>query len=49
MKKSKSPLADRQAAAGQRLADAARLASNATDLFDEEVASFMGINRTDAR
>jgi DNA-binding MarR family transcriptional regulator len=44
----KQPSEDR-AVRGQRLGDAARLASNAADLFDEEVAAFVGINRTDAR
>lgn len=41
--------AEDRAALGQRLGDAARLASNAADLFDERVAAFVGINRTDAR
>ncbi len=49
MNQPKSAVADRRAPAGKRLADAARLASNATDLLDEEIARFMGINRTDAR
>jgi len=49
MKQPKKKPDERRAVASRRLGDAARLASNASDLFDEEIAHFLGINGTDAR
>jgi len=49
MKQPKKKAEELRALAGQRLGDVARLASNASDLFDEEIANFLGINGTDAR
>jgi len=49
MKQPKKKPDELRAVASRRLGDAARLASNASDLFDEEIAHFLGINATDAR